>query len=179
MIADYEFKQRQLAVDRNDLDFGKILAMALMLLVVLTTTHLENFDLIMATMRHNRNQYRCTFDQWGTKLDGVARTYCEYLIDGDFGTNVCRYLFYFKFFASDNFVLFATGFYDRVHDLKPHQMLKEFLSKPDQASRAQPGELAIIHGMRNSVKNYSQTPVVVVCRQLERQGRASQKREKC
>jgi hypothetical protein len=48
------------------------------------------------------------------------------LIDGDFGTNVCRYLFYFKFFASDNFVLLATGFYDRVHDLKPHQMLKEF-----------------------------------------------------
>ncbi len=91
----------------------------------------------MATMRHNRNQYRCTFDQWGTKLDGVARTYCEYLIDGDFGTNVCRYLFYFKFFASDNFVLFATGFYDRVHDLKPHQMLKECPS--DRAKQALPG----------------------------------------
>jgi hypothetical protein len=164
LIADYEFKPRQLAVDRNDLDFGKILAMALMLLVVLTTTHLENFDLIMATMRHNRNQYRCTFDQWGTKLDGVARTYCEYLIDGDFGTNVCRYLFYFKFFASDNFVLFATGFYDRVHDLKPHQMLKEFLPHRDQASRVRCGELAIIHGNRNAVKKYSQTPAVVVCR---------------
>ncbi|CDG84977.1 putative uncharacterized domain protein [Janthinobacterium agaricidamnosum NBRC 102515 = DSM 9628] len=128
------------------MDFGKILAMALMLLVVLTTTHLENFDLIMATMRHNRNQYRCTFDQWRTKLDGVARAYCENLIDGDFGTNVCRYLFYFKFFASDNFVLFATGFYDRVHDLKPHQMLKEFVPRNRKASCTDPGEPAIIHG---------------------------------
>src|SRR3954463_1586089 len=98
--------------------------MALMLLVVLTTTHLENLDLIVTTVCHNSNQYLCTFDQWRTKLNGVARAYCENLIDGDFGTNVCRYLFYFKFFASDNFVLFATGFYDRVHDLKPHQMFE-------------------------------------------------------
>jgi hypothetical protein len=119
----------------------------------------------MATMRHNRNQYRCTFDQWSTKLDAVARAYCEHLIDGDFGTNVCRYLFYFKFFASDNFVLFATGFYDRVHDLKPHQMLKEFVPLSRKASRTQQGEPAIIHGLRNCVKNYSQSLTIVVCRQ--------------
>jgi hypothetical protein len=108
--------KRQLAVDRDDLDFSEILAMALMLLVVLTTTHLENLHFIVTTVCHNSYQYLCTFDQWRTKLDGVARAYCENLIDGDFGTNVCRYLFYFKFFASDNFILFATGFYDRVHD---------------------------------------------------------------
>jgi hypothetical protein len=100
--------------------------MALMLLVVLTTTHLENLHFIVTTVCHNSYQYRCTFDQWRTKLNGVARAYCENLIDGEFGTNVCRYLFYFKFFASDNFILFATGFYDRVHDMKPHQMLKDF-----------------------------------------------------
>jgi hypothetical protein len=100
--------------------------MALVFLVVLTTTHLENLHFIVTTVCHNSYQYRCTFDQWRTKLNGVARSYCEYLIDGDFGTNVCRYLFYFKFFASDNFILFATGFYDRVHDMKPHQMLKDF-----------------------------------------------------
>src|ERR1700712_2952549 len=98
--------------------------MALVLLVVLTTTHLENLHFIVTTVCHNSNQHRCTFDQWRTKLDGVARAYCENLIDGEFGTNVCRYLFYFKFFASDNFILFATGFYDRVHDRKPHQMFE-------------------------------------------------------
>src|SRR3954467_5099129 len=98
--------------------------MALVFLVVLTTTHLENLHFIVTTVCHNSYQHRCTFDQWRTKLDGVARAYCENLIDGEFGTNVCRYLFYFKFFASDNFILLATGFYDRVHDLKPHQMFE-------------------------------------------------------
>src|ERR1700712_1528081 len=141
--------------------------MALVLLVVLTTTHLENLHFIVTTVCHNRNDNRCTFDQWRTKLDGVARTYCEYLIDGNFGTNVSRYLFYFKFFASDNFVLFATGFYDRVHDLKPHQMLKEFstrfsgriakyLANTSRNRCAEPGEPAIIHGLIICVKNYSQ-----------------------
>ena len=119
--------------------------MALVLLVVLTTTHLENLHLIVTTVCHNSNQNRCTFDQWRTKLDGVARAYCEDLIDGEFGTNVCRYLFYFKFFASDNFVLFATGFYDRVHDLKPHQMLENF-------HWPEAGEPQIIHGSDFSSK---------------------------
>ena len=29
--------------------------------------------------------------------------------------HIRRYLFYLDFFASSNLVLFATGFYDRVH----------------------------------------------------------------
>ncbi|KQW91688.1 hypothetical protein ASC94_18165 [Massilia sp. Root418] len=99
--------------------------MALMLLVVLTTTHLEDLDLVVTTLGNYFHLNRCTRDEWRAKLDGFAFAYCEYLIDGEFGTNVSRYLFYFEFFASDNFILFATGFYDRVHDLKPHQMLKE------------------------------------------------------
>src|SRR4051812_48711041 len=140
--------------------------MSLMLLVVLTTTHLENLHLIVTTVCHNSNQYLCTFDQWRTKLNGVARAYCENLIDGDFGTNVCRYLFYFKFFASDNFVLFATGFYDRVHDLKPHQMLRKFRPAASETACMETGEPLIIHGMGFRVKNYSQTVTVVVCRQV-------------
>ena len=95
--------------------------MALVFLVMLTTTHLENLYLIVATVRQNRSQYRRTFDQGRTKFNGVTSAHCEHLIQGDFGTNVCRYLFYFEFFASDNFVLLATGFYDRVH-VKPHQI---------------------------------------------------------
>src|ERR1035437_11137049 len=97
--------------------------MALVFLVMLATAHLENLDLVVATMRQYRSQHRNTFDQWRTKSNGVTRAHCEHLIDSDFGANVCRYLFYFEFFASDNFILLATGFYDRVHG-KPHQLIK-------------------------------------------------------
>jgi len=113
--------------------------MALMLLVVLTTTHLENLHFIVTTVCHNSNQYLCTFNQRSTKLDALAFANGEDLIDGEFGTNVCRYLFYFKFFASDNFVLFATGFYDRVHDLKPHQMLRKVLPASAKLTAWKPG----------------------------------------
>ena len=113
--------------------------MALMLLVVLTTTHLENLHFIVTTVCHNSNQYLCTLNQRSTKFDALAFANGEDLIDGEFGTNVCRYLFYFKFFASDNFVLFATGFYDRVHDLKPHQMLRKFRPAPAQLHAWKPG----------------------------------------
>ena len=39
----------------------------------------------------------------------------EYLIQRDFSAKFCRYLFYFKFFASSNAILLAAGFYDRIH----------------------------------------------------------------
>nr|GEU28071.1 probable solanesyl-diphosphate synthase 3, chloroplastic [Tanacetum cinerariifolium] len=133
-----------LAVDRDDLDFGVILTMALMLLVVLTTTHLENLHLIVTTLSHNSNQYRSTFNQGSTKLDAVARANGEDLVNGDLGTNVCRYLFYFEFFASDNFVLFATGFYDRVHDLKPLHMLRKI------RRRLAVTRTAVMHGNRGT-----------------------------
>src|SRR5450830_386674 len=100
--------------------------MALVLLVVLTAAHLEDLDLVVTTLGNHFHQNRCTFNQWSTKLDAVARADGEDLIDGEFGTNVCRYLFYFEFFASDNFILLATGFYDRVH-VKPHQLIKGLL----------------------------------------------------
>ena len=46
-----------------------------------------------------------------------AIAYHQYLVESDFAANVCRYLFYFKFFASGNAILLATGFYDRIHGL--------------------------------------------------------------
>jgi len=54
--------------------------MALVFLVVLTTAHLENLDLIVTTMGYNRSQNRGTFNQWRTKLNSVTSTHCEYLI---------------------------------------------------------------------------------------------------
>ena len=41
------------------------------------------------------------------------------LIEDNLSANVCRYLFYFDFFAGGNSILLAAGFYDRVHCLTP------------------------------------------------------------
>jgi octaprenyl-diphosphate synthase len=48
-------------------------------------------------------------------LHGFAFANHENLVKGDFCANCCRYLFYFQFFAADNPILLAPGFYDRVH----------------------------------------------------------------
>ena len=89
--------------------------MTLTLLVMFATAHLENLDLVVATLCYNRSLNLGTVNQWSAEANGFAFAYCQNLIESDFGTNVCRYLFYFIFFACDNFVLFAAGFYDRVH----------------------------------------------------------------
>jgi len=86
--------------------------MTLTLLIVLASTHLEDLHLIVATMRHYRCQHLGTLNQRRTKLDGFTSTHCEHLIQGDFGADVCRYLFYFQFFTSRNLILLAAGFYD-------------------------------------------------------------------
>jgi len=39
----------------------------------------------------------------------------ENLVQNHFAANVCRYLFYFQFFAGAHAILLATGFYDRIH----------------------------------------------------------------
>lgn len=118
-MSAYVNEQLRLTVDRNDLQFSVVLAMALTLLVVLTTTHFENADFVVTTLADNLSEHRSTCDQRSTKLNGFSSAQSEHLIKGDFGANVCRYLFYFKFFTSSNFILFATGFYDRLH-VKPH-----------------------------------------------------------
>jgi len=50
-----------------------------------------------------------------TELHGVAVRNHEDLVEDNLSANVCRYLFYFDFFAGGNAVLLAAGFYDRVH----------------------------------------------------------------
>ncbi|MFT5533647.1 MAG: hypothetical protein ACI802_001880, partial [Candidatus Paceibacteria bacterium] len=51
---------------------------------------------------------------------------------------------YFKFFTSNNFVLLATGFYDRVH-MKPHQLLRDFFS------------LNSLHETQNATRGFGKT----------------------
>src|SRR5690606_26898041 len=101
--------------DGFDADFGVVLTVALMLLVVLATAHFEDLDLVVPAMRKNRCLDHGASDDRGTNFQLVAFAHRQDLVQGDFLPNVSRYLFYLEFFASGNTILLATGFYDRVH----------------------------------------------------------------
>jgi hypothetical protein len=90
--------------------------MPLVLLVVLAAAHLEDLDLLAATVRHHRCLDRRTCDGRLTETDAFAFADHENLIDDHFCAHVRRYLFYLEFFAGGNLVLLAAGFYDRVHE---------------------------------------------------------------
>jgi hypothetical protein len=91
--------------------------MALTLLVMLTTTHLEDLDLVVAAVGNHGALDGGASKEGGADLYRLAFAYHQDLVKGNFCANVCRYLFYFKFLAGGNTILFATGFYDRVHGL--------------------------------------------------------------
>ena len=90
--------------------------MALMLLVMLATAHLENTHLGMPTVRNHLCRDLGTDYERSADFHRLAFADHKHLIKGDFRTYVRRYLFYFDFFASDDAILLAAGFYDRVHD---------------------------------------------------------------
>src|SRR5690606_8070833 len=108
-----------------DANLGVVLTMALALLIVLATAHLEDLDLVMPALRKNCCLNQGTRDQRSANLKLLAFANGQYLIEGDFLPNVCRYLFYLKFLAGGNSILLTTGFYDRVHGLTS---IKKFLA---------------------------------------------------
>jgi hypothetical protein len=101
--------------DRADLQFSEILPMTLALLVVLATAHLEDAHFVVPTMGQDCDCDCCTGHQGRTNFNITAGADSQYLVDNDLLAYVRSNLFYFNFFTSSNFVLFATGFYDRVH----------------------------------------------------------------
>src|SRR5690606_1056160 len=111
--------------DRVDADFGVVLTMALTFAVVLASAHLEDVDLVVATVRKNRSLDRSARNEGCANFELVALADGENLVQIDFLPNVCRYLFYFEFFASDNAILLATGFYDRVHGIPSEKYLSQ------------------------------------------------------
>ncbi len=86
-----------------------------MLLVMLATTHLEDLDLVVTALRKHSCLDCSSSDERRADFHGFAFADHENLVKGNFCANLCRYLFYLKFFASSNTILLATGFYDRVH----------------------------------------------------------------
>src|ERR1700712_777941 len=89
--------------------------MTLSLLIVLATTHLEDANLVIPAMSHNGGHHACACYQGSPDLQIGAGTNGQHLVDRDLLANIRSNLFYFDLFASSNFVLLATGFYDRVH----------------------------------------------------------------
>jgi hypothetical protein len=84
-------------------------------LIVLATAHLEDVHFVVLAMSHHGG-FDCGAGHQGrADLEFSAGSDSQNLINHDFLANVRSNLFYFNFFASDNTILFATGFYDRVH----------------------------------------------------------------
>jgi len=97
------------------MQFGELLAMALALLVVLAAAHLEDADLVVLSMCQDSGCDCCAGYQGGTDPDFCAVADSKHLIDHNLLAYIRSNLFYFDFFARSNTILFATGFYDRVH----------------------------------------------------------------
>jgi len=89
--------------------------MPLTLLVMLATAHLEDADLVMLAMGQDCGCDCCAGYQGGTDPDVCAVSDGKNLIDDNLLAYIRSNLFYFNFFAGSNTILFATGFYDRVH----------------------------------------------------------------
>ena len=67
-------------------------------------------------MRHDSDCHRCAGHQGRANLDFSAVTDSQNLVKHNLLAYIRSNLFYFNFFASGNTILFATGFYDRVHN---------------------------------------------------------------
>jgi hypothetical protein len=94
----------------------------LTLLVVLATAHLEDVHFVVPAMGEDRDRDRCAGNQGSADLEFAAVADSQNLIKHDLLAHIRSNLFYFNFFASSNTILFATGFYDRVH----MNLLKKF-----------------------------------------------------
>src|SRR5581483_6060657 len=89
--------------------------MTLMLLIVLAATHFENSHLVVLAMGHNGGLHFSARNQGTPDLQVSAVANSQHLVDHNLLANVRSNLFYLDLFAGSNFVLLATGFYDRVH----------------------------------------------------------------
>src|SRR5258706_2451553 len=101
--------------DRVHTNFRVVLAMSLGLLVVLAAAKLEDLHFRATTVGDDCRLHRRAGDKGITELYGLSVRDHEHLVEDNLSANVCRYLFYFDFFAGGNAVLLTSGFYDRIH----------------------------------------------------------------
>src|SRR6185369_17163493 len=116
---------RDSGVHRTDLKLGVGLTVALPLLIVLATAHLEDANLVMPALRHHGGHHACARYQGSPDRQVSTGTNGQHLVDRDLLANIRSNLFYLDLFASSNLVLFAAGFYDRVHISPFNQPLRD------------------------------------------------------
>jgi hypothetical protein len=110
-----KFDDDESDVYRADLQLGVVLTVPLPLLIVLATTHFENAHLVMPALSQHHGYNACACHQGSPDFQIRTCADGEHLVNRDLLANIRSNLFYFNFFASGNFVLLATSFYDRVH----------------------------------------------------------------
>src|SRR4029079_7986226 len=101
--------------------------MPLMLLIMLAPAHLEDPDLLAATMREDGGLDGCAGERRLPDAHGVAVAHHQHLIEDHFRPLVRRYLFDLEFLAGGNLVLLAAGFYDRVHEKSSREWEKPWI----------------------------------------------------
>src|SRR5256885_16180308 len=88
-----------LCVDRLHRQLGVVLAVTLVLLIVLAPAHLEDADLVSASLGDYLGGDRCTGDERLADRHRIAVTDEENRIEHHLAANVCRYRFYLDFLA--------------------------------------------------------------------------------
>ena len=71
--------------------------------------------LVVLAMGQHCDCHRCAGHQGCAHLEFSAVADSQNLVEHNLLAYVRSNLFYFNFFAGSNTILFATGFYDRVH----------------------------------------------------------------
>jgi hypothetical protein len=123
----------RLTVHRADQQLGVRLAVALVLLVVFTTTHLEDAHFVVLTVSHNSGVDACARNQGSANFQFCAATDSKNLVEHILLANIRSNLFYLDLFASRNFVLLAAGFYDRVHISPFSEITRALLAVADNS----------------------------------------------
>src|SRR5262245_61547006 len=98
--------------------------MALVLLVMLATAHLENLHLLATSVSENLGRDLGAGNKGRTDLHRFAFADHENLIERNFRAHVCRYLFYLYLFAGRDAILLAAGFYDRIHEMDSNRVVQ-------------------------------------------------------
>src|SRR5271169_2802108 len=103
------------AYDVVDLEFGKTLAMTLMLLIVLAPAHFENLHPLAAAVGKHGGFHRCAGNRRLAETDRSAVADQQHRAQVDLRPDVGRHQFHPEFFTRGDFVLLAAGLDDRIH----------------------------------------------------------------
>ena len=108
-------EKSKLSRDRFDLELRVVLTMTSALDGVLTTTHLEDANLVVTAVRNNRGRNAGAFNEGSTDLEFIAIGNSQDFRKGHLGADFGVQGFNLELVTSGNTVLLTTGFDNCVH----------------------------------------------------------------